>query len=113
MWDSFASGIAVSIMRNLHNYHGENEFAEMEYMNITVVTSNKPYGISDGSNPFFDGRPIPKFDLQRNGMHSGHIQMGLRDPFCLVNNTKGRCEVGFYRWRSLTYLLSYVLSSFW
>ncbi|KAF8394486.1 hypothetical protein HHK36_020694 [Tetracentron sinense] len=95
MWDSFAIGVAVSIMRNSQNHHGENEFAEMEYMNITVVTSNKPYGISDGSNPFFDGRAIPKFSLQKNGVHSGHIQTGLRDPFCLVENGTGRCEDGY------------------
>ncbi|GKF44812.1 hypothetical protein Tco_0131364 [Tanacetum coccineum] len=25
-------------------------------MNITVVTSNKPYGLSDGSNSLFDGK---------------------------------------------------------
>jgi hypothetical protein len=43
MWDSF--GVAVSTMRTSHNQNGENEFAEMEYMNITVVTSNEPYGI--------------------------------------------------------------------
>ena len=56
MWDSFLSGVATSIMRNSHNHNGENEFAEMEYMNITVVTSNKPYGVYDGSNPVFDCR---------------------------------------------------------
>ncbi|KAF8401588.1 hypothetical protein HHK36_012533 [Tetracentron sinense] len=95
MWDSFTSGVAVSIMRNLHNHHGENEFAHVEYMNITVVTSNKPYGISDGSNPFFDGRAIPKFNLQKSGVHSGHVQKALRDPFCLVENGKGRCEDGY------------------
>ena len=56
MWDSFLSGIATSIMGNSYNHNGENEFAEMEYMNITVVTSNKPYGVYDGSNPVFDCR---------------------------------------------------------
>lgn len=96
MWDSFTSGVAVSIMSNSHKYNhkGDNEFAEMEYMNITVITSNKPYGISDGSNPFFDGRQIPKFNLQKGGVHSGHVQNGLRDPFCFVNNGKGKCKVG-------------------
>lgn len=95
MWDSFTSGVAVSIMRNSHerNPEGENEFAEMEYMNITVITSNKPYGISDGSNPFFDGHKVPKFNLQKGGVHSGHVQLGLRDPFCFVKDGKGRCKV--------------------
>ncbi|KAK1318523.1 Uridine nucleosidase 1 [Acorus calamus] len=95
MWDSFTSGVAVSIMRNSHNHDGENEFAEMEYLNITVVTSNKPYGVSDGSNPFFNGRLIPRFNLQKDGVHSGHVQDSLRDPFCLVKNGKGKCEDGY------------------
>ncbi|KAK1277160.1 hypothetical protein QJS04_geneDACA003426 [Acorus gramineus] len=95
MWDSFTSGVAVSIMRNSHNHDGENEFAEMEYLNITVVTSNKPSGVSDGSNPFFNGRLIPRFNLQKDGVHSGHVQDSLRDPFCLVKNGKGKCEDGY------------------
>ncbi|KMS98848.1 hypothetical protein BVRB_3g068280 isoform A [Beta vulgaris subsp. vulgaris] len=95
MWDSFMAGVAVSIMSNLHNPSGENEFAEMEYMNITVRTSNKPYGMLDGSNPFFDGRKSPKFHLNKNGVHSGHVQKSLRDPFCLVKNQKGRCKDGY------------------
>ncbi|KAK4283568.1 hypothetical protein QN277_000505 [Acacia crassicarpa] len=97
MWDSFTSGVAVSIMSNSHKYNhkGENEFAEMKYMKITVVTSNKPYGICDGSNPFFDGRQVPKFKLQKGGVHSGHVQQGLRDPFCFVKNGRGRCKDGF------------------
>ncbi|KAK2995551.1 hypothetical protein RJ640_014948 [Escallonia rubra] len=95
MWDSFASGVATSIMSNLHGHPGENEFAEMEYVNITVVTSNKPYGISDGSNGFFDGLKIPKFNLRKDGVHSGHVQTGLRDPFCLIKNGKGRCKDGY------------------
>ncbi|KAM5569140.1 hypothetical protein ABKV19_016582 [Rosa sericea] len=42
MWDSFTSGVAVSIMQNSHNSsHLENEFAEMEYMKIIVITSNE------------------------------------------------------------------------
>ncbi|XP_024027519.1 uncharacterized protein LOC21394548 isoform X2 [Morus notabilis] len=93
MWDSFTSGVAVSIMSKSHNHNGENEFAEMEYMNITVITSNKPYGLSNGSNPFFDGRKIPKFNLKKGGVHSGHVQTGLRDPFCFVKNGKGRCKL--------------------
>ncbi|RZC73121.1 hypothetical protein C5167_048601 [Papaver somniferum] len=93
MWDSFTSGIASSIMHN-SNANGENEFAEMEYMNVTVVTSNAPYGISDGSNPLFSGRATPKFDLQKDGVHSGHVQMGLRDPFCIANEI-GKCQDGY------------------
>ncbi|KAH7844249.1 hypothetical protein Vadar_026054 [Vaccinium darrowii] len=65
MWDSFAAGIATSIMRNSRDHSGENEFSEMEVMNITVVTSNKPYGTQ------------------------------LRDPFCLVKNGKGKCKDGY------------------
>ncbi|KAK8984112.1 hypothetical protein V6N11_029440 [Hibiscus sabdariffa] len=95
MWDSFTSGVAVSILRNSHTNSGENEFAEMEYMDINVVTSNKPYGISDGSNPFFDGLKVPKFKLMKGGVHSGHVQTGLRDPFCFVENGKGKCEDGY------------------
>lgn len=87
------SGIAASIMRKRHNHQGENEFAEMEYINVTVVTPNKPYGISDGSNPLFDGSKTPRFNLERNGVHRGHVQTRLRDPFCTVKNGRGRCQV--------------------
>lgn len=90
MWDSFAASIATSIMRYSRDHSGENEFSEMEVMNITVVTSNKPYGVSDGSNPFFDGLETPKFNLKKGGVHSGHVQTQLRDPFCLVKNGKGK-----------------------
>lgn len=93
MWDSFTAGIATSTMSKPNNHKGENEYAEMEYMNITVITSNKPYGVSDGSNPFFDDRRVPKFNLEKGGVHSGHIQQGLRDPLCFVKNGKGRCQV--------------------
>ncbi|XP_050218509.1 nucleoside hydrolase 3-like isoform X2 [Mercurialis annua] len=95
MWDSFTSGVAVSMMRNSLKRNGENEFAEMEYMNITVVTSNEPYGVYDGSNPFFGGRKLPKFNLTRGGVHSGHVQTGLRDPFCTAQNGRGRCQDGY------------------
>lgn len=91
MWDSFMAGVATSSM--LNGEYKENEFAEMEYMNITVVTSNEPYGISDGSNAFFDEGEIPKFNLGKNGVHSGHVQTGIRDPFCLRENARGICKV--------------------
>lgn len=100
MWDSFLSGIAVSIIQNGFKPNGENEFAEMEYINITVATSNIPYGIKpDGSNPFFDNRIIPKFDLKKNGVHSGHVQTGIDDPFCMVGggDEKGICQDGYTR----------------
>ncbi|KAL1358402.1 nucleoside hydrolase 3 isoform X2 [Arachis hypogaea] len=93
MWDSFTSGVAASIM--MSNSKGENEFAEMEYMNITVVTSNKPYGVYDGSNPLFDGLKVPKFNLKKGDVHSGHVQTGLRDPFCILKNGKGKCQDGY------------------
>ncbi|CAN4113531.1 unnamed protein product [Withania somnifera] len=54
-----------------------------------------PYGISDGSNPFFDGRRSLKFNLERNGVHSGHVQTRLRDPFCVVKNGRGKCQDGY------------------
>lgn len=94
LWDPFAVGVAISSMR-----HGEtsNDFAELEYMNVTVVTSNKPYGArDDGSNPFFDGRATPKFGLREGGVHSGHVETGIRDPFCLVpGSNRGRCQDGY------------------
>ncbi|EEC79209.1 hypothetical protein OsI_19926 [Oryza sativa Indica Group] len=97
MWDSFAAGVALSSMRN-GEVDGENEFSELEYMNITVITSNKPYGKRDGSNPFFDGRATPKLGLKEGGVHSGHVQTGIRDSFCLVpGSNRGRCEDGYTR----------------
>ncbi|CAN0898573.1 Nucleoside hydrolase 3 [Linum grandiflorum] len=95
LWDSFTSGVAASTMMNQHKKNGENEFAEMEYMNITVVTSNEPYGTNDGSNPFFNGRQSPKFGLKKGGIHSGHVQRSLTDPFCIVKNAKGTCQDGY------------------
>lgn len=94
MWDSFLSGVAISSMRDGNDRNGDNELAVMEYLNVTVVTSNEPFGVDDGSNPFFHGRASPKFNLQNGGVHSGHVQVGLRDPFCLVDgSTKGKCQV--------------------
>ncbi|KAK7412612.1 hypothetical protein VNO78_04108 [Psophocarpus tetragonolobus] len=96
MWDSFTSAVAISSMRNSNEKNkGENEFADLEYINITVITSNRPYGISDGSNPFFDGLKVPKFNLKKGGVHSGHVQQGVRDQFCFVKNGKGRCQDGY------------------
>ncbi|VAH07299.1 unnamed protein product [Triticum turgidum subsp. durum] len=95
MWDSFAAGVAFSSMRN-GDANGANDFAELEYMNITVITSNKPYGVRDGSNPFFDGRATPKFGLKVGGVHSGHVQTGIGDSFCLVpGSNAGRCQDGY------------------
>ncbi|XP_024996828.1 uncharacterized protein LOC112529702 [Cynara cardunculus var. scolymus] len=94
MWDSFMSGVATSSMRNMYEPE-KNEFAELEYINITVITSNTPYGISDGSNNLFDGRKISKFKLQKDGVHSGHVQTGIQDPFCLRENGTGICKDGY------------------
>ncbi|MFS7923018.1 putative inosine/uridine-preferring nucleoside hydrolase domain, ribonucleoside hydrolase [Helianthus anomalus] len=93
MWDSFMAGVAASAMRNIRDE--ENEFAEMEYMNITVITSNEPYGIPDSSNAFFADRKIPKFNLKKNGVHSGHVQIGIQDPFCFRGNATGICKDGY------------------
>ncbi|TVU19334.1 hypothetical protein EJB05_35478 [Eragrostis curvula] len=96
MWDSFTAGIAISSMRNDMKHEFGNDFAELEYMNITVITSNKPYGVHDGSNPFFDGRKTPKFGLEKGGVHSGHVQTGITDSFCRVKGSKkGICEDGY------------------
>ncbi|KXG21968.1 uncharacterized protein LOC8076938 isoform X1 [Sorghum bicolor] len=96
MWDQFAAGVTLASMRHGETGSRSNEFAELEYMNITVVTSNKPYGVRDGSNPFFDGRTAPKFGLQEGGVHSGHVETGIRDPFCLVpGSNRGRCKDGY------------------
>uniref|UniRef100_A0A0A9F8T8 Uncharacterized protein n=1 Tax=Arundo donax TaxID=35708 RepID=A0A0A9F8T8_ARUDO len=92
MWDSFTAGIAMSSMRNDMNHEFGNDFAELEYMNITVITSNKPYGVHDGSNPLFDGRANPKFGLRKGGVHSGHVQTEIIDSFCRPKgNKKGIC----------------------
>ena len=86
-------GVALSQMLNLDRGGGNNAYSKMEYLNISIVTSNEPYGISDGSNPLVDGRLIPKFGVQKNGVHSGHVQTGMLDPFCLVSSEKGKCKV--------------------
>lgn len=95
MWDSFTSGILLSSISHGYTNVEDNDFAELKYRYITIVTSNKPYGIHDGSNPFFDNRTMPKFHLSKGGVHSGHVQTGIRDPFCLVPNGKGNCMDGY------------------
>jgi hypothetical protein len=112
MWDSFAAGVAFSAMRN-GEANGGNEFAELEYMNITVITSNEPYGVRDGSNPLFDARATPKFGLEEGGVHSGHVQTGIRDSFCLVpGSNSGRCQVTYpnYAFRILSMLRDHLNS---
>lgn len=95
MWDSFTSGILLS--RIWHGYDNieDNDFAKLKYRYITIVTSNKPYGIHDGSNPFFDNQTTPKFQLRKGGVHSGHVQTGIQDPFRLAPNGKGNCRDGY------------------
>ncbi|XP_008450713.2 nucleoside hydrolase 3-like isoform X2 [Cucumis melo] len=97
MWDSFMVGVALSQMYNLHRGGGIgiNAFSKMEYLNLTIVTSNEPYGISDGSNPFVNGRLLSTFGFQKNGVHSGHVQTGMLDPFCLASTGKGKCQDGY------------------
>lgn len=95
MWDSFMVGVALSQMHSLDREGGNNTYSKMDYLNITIVTSNEPYGISDGSNPFVDGHLVPKFGVQKNGLHSGHVQTGMLDPFCLVSTEKGKCKDGY------------------
>ncbi|KAJ7557189.1 hypothetical protein O6H91_05G115500 [Diphasiastrum complanatum] len=94
LWDSFASAVTISGMLTGHNPH-KNKYAVIHPKNITVLTSDKPYGINDGSNPFFDNRTMPKFHLQKGGVHSGHVQRGIQDPFCLVPDGKGTCMDGY------------------
>ncbi|KAE8708792.1 putative histidine-containing phosphotransfer protein 2 [Hibiscus syriacus] len=33
--------------------------------------------------------------LKKDGDHSGHVQTGLRDPYCFVENGKGKCKDGY------------------
>lgn len=93
MWDSFTSGVTISSTLNGHA-NTDNEFAELQYRNITVVTSNKLSGIKDRPNSFFNGRTEPKSHL-RNRVHNGHVQTGLPDPLCYVPNGKGKCQDGY------------------
>ncbi|CAH9136675.1 unnamed protein product [Cuscuta epithymum] len=95
MWDFFMCGVATSIMSKPDNHDGDNEFAEMKYMNITVITtSDENHSLSDGSNPFFDGRNTPKFNLDKE-IHGGHVQNGARDRYCIVKNSTGKCKDGY------------------
>ncbi|KAK1379825.1 hypothetical protein POM88_026569 [Heracleum sosnowskyi] len=41
----------------------------------------------DGENEFAE--------MKQNGIHSGHVQTGNQDPFCLVKGGTGRCEDGY------------------
>ena len=91
-WDSFAAGVAISAIHT-NNSITDNEYCVLNIRNVTVITSNKPYGINDGSNPFFNNRTSPRFNLLENSVHSGHVQTGLTDPFCLVEEQKGKCQV--------------------
>ncbi|KAF3320145.1 Histidine-containing [Carex littledalei] len=94
MWDSFMTGVSISIMMNSEKYRGINDYAEMDYMNMTVITLNKPYGALDGSNPLFDGHATPRSNLKQGRVHSGHVQNALDDIFCTVNaSSKGICEM--------------------
>lgn len=58
-----------------------------------MITLNEPYGISDGSNAIFNGQNIPQFGLKKNGVHSGHVQIGIQDSFGLCENETGICKV--------------------
>lgn len=99
MWDSFTSGVTISSILNGH-VNTDNEFAEMKFKNITVITSNKLYGIQDGPKSFLNGRNEPKSHL-RIGVHNGHVQTGLPDPFCYVPNGKGKCQAGWLHKRGI------------
>ncbi|KAK9160498.1 hypothetical protein Syun_006839 [Stephania yunnanensis] len=37
------------------------------------------------------------FNLRKSGVHSGHVQKGLLDPFCFVPNGKGKCQFPHYK----------------
>ncbi|MCO5566522.1 hypothetical protein L7F22_020199 [Adiantum nelumboides] len=94
LWDSFTAGVAVSSI--LTNYSiTKNKYCALRYSKVTVVTSNAPYGIEDGSNPSFDDRGAPRFRLQMGSVHSGHVQTGLQDSFCLDPGKKGKCQDGY------------------
>lgn len=93
-WDSLTASVTVSGILTDHNIE-KNKVCVLHYTSVTVMTSNKPYGVQDGSNPFFDNRTIPEFSLEKGGIHSGHVQTGLEDPFCLVSGEKGKCMDGY------------------
>ncbi|KAI5083931.1 hypothetical protein GOP47_0000100 [Adiantum capillus-veneris] len=94
LWDSFTSGVAVSSI--LTNYSiTKNKYCVLGYRKVTVVTSNAPYGVQDGSNPSFDDRAVPRFRLQNGSVHSGHVQTGLQDSFCLNPSRKEKCQDGY------------------
>ncbi|CAN1768331.1 Nucleoside hydrolase 3 [Linum perenne] len=44
LWDTFTASVAASTMLNPHSRYGENEFAETENMNITVVLHKPDFG---------------------------------------------------------------------
>ncbi|KAJ7520484.1 hypothetical protein O6H91_19G008000 [Diphasiastrum complanatum] len=93
LWDTFASAVAISGMLNGHDIN-LNKYAVLEYKNVTVVTSDQPYGVQDSSDPFFYNRTTPRFHLQKNGVHSGHVERGIEDPFCFNPNGRGTCKDG-------------------
>lgn len=80
-------------MQKYYKPHGKNHFAEMMYINITLFTSDKPYGIFDGLNPLFQLRKDMFNYTWKNMIHSGHVQTENQDLFFLVKNGIGRCEV--------------------
>jgi hypothetical protein len=63
MWDSFTSGILLSSIWHGYDNIEDNDFAKLKYRYITMVTSNKPYRIHDGSNPFLIIKPRLSFNL--------------------------------------------------
>ncbi|XP_024525453.1 uncharacterized protein LOC112344613 [Selaginella moellendorffii] len=93
LWDSFTSAIAISGMLNGHDA-SKNEFGTIDPALVTIVTSNEPYGVRDGSNPLFETKRWRKFGLEKGDVHSGHVQTGLRDPFCYVPRGEGICKDG-------------------
>ncbi|KAL0457339.1 UNVERIFIED_CONTAM: hypothetical protein Slati_1073100 [Sesamum latifolium] len=84
--------MAERICRNgIHEYH--SDYFKRAIWNIRWLKS------------ILDSLKKPKFNLKRNGVHSGHVQTGLRDPFCIVKNGKGRCKYHLYAADKLMFLL--------